>query len=412
MNQTAAGPVTTFFGLIRLNPLGEISPLDFLEQSTSIDDARTRFSTNGKTAIVGLVIGCVFFSNTWRALRLVYARPSNIPYWCCFLQAFMGILLGLGFLTGLLTSFMTCRRSIWIAASGLTISSICTTICLLSKAYMVQMRDKRILWIGIAFISLAFINVWAIMFQCEMTFTVEEACVAHYPTWFPISRGCIDLLINCLFSSVFLRVVIRQYKIFGSKCWDKLKSEGIFYLLCVTTSNLTCAILTMHESLGPLREMLFLADWLVVSTLLVHQNQRMRTVFRDHQPRTRHHTLTTEEVDGFIHLNPLGEISALNFISQSEDLRIARLRLASSNKQMFIDIIIVYIFVQSSWKMLHFLRSRLRNPVYWCCFIQAFVGIMYGITAMLSRLSGISSCRMTVWMGAIGLTMYNICMAR
>jgi hypothetical protein len=69
------------------------------------------------------------------------------------------IALGMASFLSFLGSSSTCRIAVWTSAFGLAVSSICTTTCLLMKAYMVQMRDKRILFIGAAFTPLASINI-------------------------------------------------------------------------------------------------------------------------------------------------------------------------------------------------------------------------------------------------------------
>jgi hypothetical protein len=247
-------------GLIHLNPLGGISALDFLTQSTDLNDARLRISSNNIQSTISTVAAYIFFINTCKALKCIYPRPSNIIYWCYFIQAFMGVIHGSVAISNHLVSAATCRVAIWMAAIGLTVSSICTIICLLIKAYMVQMRDKRILITGVIFIPLTFVNIWGLIFDGESLYTVEGSCVVHYSSWYPISRGCIEIFINSIFSYVFFRVVIQQYNVFGSKCWSKLKSDSILYLLCVTITNLFCTILTVTRLFGPLTEMLFLVD--------------------------------------------------------------------------------------------------------------------------------------------------------
>ncbi|KAI8058227.1 hypothetical protein BDF22DRAFT_664553 [Syncephalis plumigaleata] len=230
------------------------------------------------------------FQNTWKAVKLLRSRPANKSYWCCFIQAFYGVIVGMGGIAMMLSSTITCQILIWIVMVGLATSSVCSVVCLLAKAYAVQMRSKRVLWFGIMCIPLPTISVWGFAFSEDVYFTNDGICMINVPNWVSIARSCIDVFINGVFSCIFLRAAIKQYQAFGSNCWSKLKSDGLFYMLCVAVSNVVCAVIIVSQLFGPISETVFFVDWVVVSTLLVHQYQNMRTALQDNRPKTRQYT--------------------------------------------------------------------------------------------------------------------------
>ncbi|KAI8058212.1 hypothetical protein BDF22DRAFT_739615 [Syncephalis plumigaleata] len=273
--------------------LEDLSALDFLAQSADLNEARFRFKGNSIQTFATVIVTYLFFWNTWRSLRLLYINPRSIVNWCCFVQSFWGAARVFITIANLFTSKGNCSMAIWMSLTGLTASAVCTLICMLSKAYMVQMRDKRILWMGILFIPLVLSSAVIFAFKGAPLMTKQGVCIGVIPSWLPLTRAIVEVSVNGVFSYIFLRAVIQQYRVFGSRCWDKLKSDGIFYLLCVAASSILCAILMATEALGAMSETLFLVDWLVASTLLIHQYQGMRTALHSNRPITQHQAFVT-----------------------------------------------------------------------------------------------------------------------
>ena len=139
-------------GFIYFNPLGEISSLDFMSRAVDMDDARKRAHSNFSQIFMATCLFALFIRNTRCSIELLYKNSKSIPSWCCFFQAFMGTIFGMSTVFASLSSLVSCREVIWIVYFGLTVSSICVTVCLLMKAYAVQMHDRRLLWIGGFFI--------------------------------------------------------------------------------------------------------------------------------------------------------------------------------------------------------------------------------------------------------------------
>ncbi|KAI8058561.1 hypothetical protein BDF22DRAFT_666541 [Syncephalis plumigaleata] len=253
--------------------------LEFQIQSANISDARIRFDSSNMQSFVNVILLYAFLGNTWEAIKLLQLRPLNKCYWCCFIQAFFGVIMGVGMEISILSSnTITCRAVNWISIVGLATSSMCT-------AYAMQMRSKRLLWFGILCIPLPTIAIWGIAFNEDIYYSVEGACMIDYPEWVPIVRGCIEVFVNGVFSYIFL-----QYQTFGSNCWDKLKCDGLFYLLGAAISSIVCALISVSRLFGPVSDFIFLIDWILVSTLLIRQHQNIRTVLQENQPKTRHFT--------------------------------------------------------------------------------------------------------------------------
>ncbi|RKP24333.1 hypothetical protein SYNPS1DRAFT_23576 [Syncephalis pseudoplumigaleata] len=263
-------------GLITVHPLGEISPLDFMASTKTMKDARMALRSNFTQGAMNVILICIFLRNTYCALKMLYYRPRGIANWCCFLQAAAGVALGYVSLSALLTSFSTCRHIGWVAAFGLVVSSICVNICLLIKAYAVQRRSKLLLLLGILLIMPNGVTIWVAWFESPVFNTIDHACIMIFPEFYPIFKASLDIFINVLFSTIFLRVVIGQYRTFGSQCWKRLSSDGMLYLMIVCLSNLLTGIFTTITLLGPMREMVFIVDWVVTSCLLVYQHQQLQ----------------------------------------------------------------------------------------------------------------------------------------
>ncbi|KAI9592987.1 hypothetical protein BDF19DRAFT_450051 [Syncephalis fuscata] len=255
------------WGFIDLNPKGEVSTWEFLLQHTNREDAQQRAFSCYIQGFINTIFLVVFVRNTWHASKLIYYKHTSSASWCCFLQAFMGLIVeGINVLA-ILPGAVPCRLTIWMSSLGMVVSSICVSICLLIRAYIIADRSRVLL--------------------VPSTNTVEFACIVTFPSYFPWYRFVLDITINCIFSIIFLRVIIAQYRKVGSDCWKKLKVDGVVYLFGVVLSNIFCAIVTAFKLAGDLSEMTFLFDWVLTSSLLIHQHASMRRAFDSYGPDTQ-----------------------------------------------------------------------------------------------------------------------------
>ncbi|KAI8058162.1 hypothetical protein BDF22DRAFT_664249 [Syncephalis plumigaleata] len=272
-------------GFIVVHPLGEISPLDFMSRTTNMKDARMALHSNFIQGTMNAILFCIFLRNMYRSLWMLYHRPRGIANWCCFLQSGAGVALGVVTLTSITTSFSTCRHIGWVAAFGLVVSAVCVNICLLLRAYAVQKRSKLLLALGILLILPNGVTIWVAWFESPVFNTIDHACIMIFPEFFPIFKAALDIFTNILFSTIFLRVVFRQYRTFGSKCWKRLSADGLLHLICVAMSNLLTGVFTTISLFGPLREMVFIVDWVLTSCLLVYQYEQL---IKNGAPKSSH----------------------------------------------------------------------------------------------------------------------------
>ncbi|KAI9592986.1 hypothetical protein BDF19DRAFT_450050 [Syncephalis fuscata] len=211
---------------------------------------------NFKQTLINSVLLVIFTRNLWRAFKLVYHSSTSISSWCCFLQALMGVINSSICILSIFPHGPTCRHSVWSAAFGMGFSSTCPST------------------IVVAWLFTTVEN------------TVDEACIVNIPNYYPWLRLSTDLSSNLVLSVLFLRVVIKLYFKMGSKCWERLKSDGFLYTFGVIISNILCAIFTVMQFGGRLSEMMFLCDWLITSVLLIYQHEGMRKAFSNHSNKT------------------------------------------------------------------------------------------------------------------------------
>ncbi|KAI9594678.1 hypothetical protein BDF19DRAFT_444510 [Syncephalis fuscata] len=257
--------VKLIWGFIHTNSTGEMSLGDFVLLSAGADEVRQKVHSNFIQLLLTTTIFWTFLRNVWHAGRLVWSSHTSVASWCCFLQALMGI--------------YRVWLTNWIYAFGLMVSSICVSICLLLRAYVITSHNRVLLILGVAFTLPLPGILWIFWTRSVSTITPNEACITIYPPYLPWIRFMIDMPINSIFSIVFLRVVINQYRAMGNECWQKVKSDGIIYLFGVILSNTICAVVTAFELAGNWSEIFFYLDWITTSTLLTHQHEGMREAF-------------------------------------------------------------------------------------------------------------------------------------
>ncbi|KAI9591502.1 hypothetical protein BDF19DRAFT_454854 [Syncephalis fuscata] len=272
---------------IPIDPRGESSVWDFLQEHESLADARERVYGNAIQLFMNATMFAVFLRNFWRAFKLVYQKPASIAGWCCLVQAAMGVATQIVNLSTVFPGGATCRTCNWVYSSGITVSSVCVSICLLLRAYTITSHNRKLLFVGIVLMLPLPGTIWIFWVESFSLNSADNACTSIFPWYLPWFRLGLDLSINSIFSTVFLRVVIQQYQALGNKCWHKLQSDGILYLLCVILSNVLCAFIVAFKVIGGLSEMMFIYDWLITSCLLIRQHERMRLAFSTYESTSR-----------------------------------------------------------------------------------------------------------------------------
>jgi hypothetical protein len=246
--------------MVSLNPLGELSPLDFTVQATDFQDARRRAHSVLIQMSMNTILTVIFFRNSIRAVRLVNGQWRNVASWCCLVQSMMGTLFGMSALTSAISSYPSCRVNAWIGAFGVTVSSVCTGLFLLVKAYAVQMHDRRLLWLAVPLLLPQGFTVWAAWIESEIRNTVDSGCIVFLPSYYPWVKSTIEIVMNLVFSCIFIKVAFEQYHTFGSRGWRKLGVDNLYYLIFVVLSSIMTASLAIFPDYSMLSKMINLGE--------------------------------------------------------------------------------------------------------------------------------------------------------
>ncbi|KAH8554365.1 hypothetical protein BGW37DRAFT_555239 [Umbelopsis sp. PMI_123] len=96
-------------------------------------------------------------------------------------------------------------------------------------------------------------------------------CSLENKWWPALAKIGVDILSNAILSLAFLRVVYRQYKVFGNSLYKSLLYNGIIFAIGVILSNLIVGVLIASRVTGGLSADLYAFDWIVTSYLLIKQ---------------------------------------------------------------------------------------------------------------------------------------------
>ncbi|KAI8058161.1 hypothetical protein BDF22DRAFT_652279 [Syncephalis plumigaleata] len=177
------------------------------------------------------------------------------------------------------------RVNVWIGALGITVSSVCTGLFLLVKAYAVRMHDRRLLWLAIPLVLPQAFTVWAAWVESDIMNTLDSGCVVFLPSYYPWVKSIVEIAMNLVYSCIFIKAAFEQYRTFGSRGWRKLGVDNLLYLIFVVISSIIAAFLAMFLNHGMLSEMIYLGEWLVVCCLLIHQHERLQEDFTPRKDR-------------------------------------------------------------------------------------------------------------------------------
>ncbi|RKP05157.1 hypothetical protein THASP1DRAFT_26300 [Thamnocephalis sphaerospora] len=276
---------------IPLYPLGELGMAEY--QALAQDDLQeTRKRSIGIFVhlLLNSTLGYIFVRNITRTVSMIRQRPDLLASWCCLIQALFGLVYAIAVALFSTAAELSCRRMIWIAAVGLTVSPICVGAALLQKAYMVHSSNK---WLLVAGIVLLFPQPYFtyLSWTSPATIVAGVGCLVIYPQEMPWVKLALDAPINILFSAAFIVVIYRQYRRFGSSAWARLMRNGIQTMCLIVLSNVVCMLGVAFNLAGLFSELFFALDWLITSTLLVYHcatmaNMRIETRDRKRSPST------------------------------------------------------------------------------------------------------------------------------
>ncbi|CAO3677511.1 unnamed protein product [Umbelopsis vinacea] len=172
---------------------------------------------------------------------------------------------------------LNCDVRYWVSIVTVNLGGICIQSVLLYKAFVCNERARWLLGIGAVaqcgYIVLIFLDATAGKVT-SIQDPITGMCQLENKLWPALAKIGVDILSNAILSFAFLRVVYRQYKVFGNSLYKSLLSNGIIFSIGVILSNLIVGILIASRVAGALSSDLYAFDWIITSYLLIKQFRR------------------------------------------------------------------------------------------------------------------------------------------
>ncbi|KAI9596920.1 hypothetical protein BDF19DRAFT_326006 [Syncephalis fuscata] len=274
----------------RLHPLGEVPTFNFfMEASGDIDEQRLQLYGVQIQIFLFVVMLYIFGCNLVIASKMVVLQPRNMVSWCCLIPSTFSIMASLLALFLYLGFPINCRILSWFSGFSLSSTMIGNSLILLQKAYLVIRRQNWIIFISIPIIAAQLVYGFIVVYYHFFTIEKKVGCMAYYPKVFVWYWFSINVPINLLFSAIFCRVAINQYRLFGSEAWRKLAIDGIQTMSSAALCSIICGffIITFTDEINP--DIFFVVDWVVVTTMLIRHSQNIgKNMNFAHHPKTSH----------------------------------------------------------------------------------------------------------------------------
>ncbi|KAI9599245.1 hypothetical protein BDF19DRAFT_419538 [Syncephalis fuscata] len=259
------------------NISGKLNGIEYWANSDDITVVRERSIAVHMQILSNVMLLLLFIRNTKRALVMVVRRSNKLAPWCCLIATSIGVLFFGGFtMAHHMPGGPSCIQVIWCSIICLTTSTIAVNTLLLERAYLAHCCNRWVLVMGILFIAPAPVLIYLNWIKIHATFSHKAACYADYPHYFPYVRAALDAPPNIVFSLSFISVIYRQYRRYGGQCWANLVHDGVVVMMLVVTSNLVCFIGNVISVFGEATDYLYVIDWAITTTLLVHNAETIR----------------------------------------------------------------------------------------------------------------------------------------
>ncbi|KAI9595452.1 hypothetical protein BDF19DRAFT_71700 [Syncephalis fuscata] len=226
---------------IPLHPSGEAPLYSFIAAvPNDRHDAQARLFAIYTQTIINLLASLIFISNLAISIRMVLNRPQFLSGWCFLISS----LFGAGWFVIVVPYFfeiLNCRETIWYILTAFSVVSIGNSIVILQKAYIVLLKQRWVLVVGIILILPQLGFTPFVITVSYITFKKHGGCVANYPISMPLYWFGVTIPVNILFSGIFSYIAYQQYKTFGSEAWRRLTRNGIQIMCLVVFCNIICA---------------------------------------------------------------------------------------------------------------------------------------------------------------------------
>ncbi|KAI9591120.1 hypothetical protein BDF19DRAFT_499581 [Syncephalis fuscata] len=275
---------------IPLHPSGETDiytyTTEFPEDMKLMRARRQGLCFQGISTIMMLFL---FMRNFKIAMGMAVSRRNTLTPWCCLIPSALGLIFCALTIAALFTKGVNCRILIWVIGFGVTSTLMCNCFILLQKAYLILMRQRWVLLVGLSFTLPQISYLILVLTICPVTIEEEKGCVYHYPPYLPWLWFGVTTPINMFLSGIFCHVAYKQYRLFGSNAWKRISRDGIQTMCLAVSCNVVCGVFILFEVGGNFSTMSYVADWILASTILIEHCQNMRKISGyTNQPKTEY----------------------------------------------------------------------------------------------------------------------------
>ncbi|KAI9591516.1 hypothetical protein BDF19DRAFT_454672 [Syncephalis fuscata] len=267
---------------VPISHLGKFNAIQYFEAAgDDLAEMRSRVQGIFIQLLINTGVLYLFLRNTWHALRMLYARPTLVPAWCCFVQSAMGISFGCLFL---MTALPNGRPA--------------------TQAILANQRSRTLLVAGIVLMLPQPFLIYVVWRLGSATMDPIAGCSAILPVYFPWLKFGLDVSLNIVFSAAFINVVYRHYRLFGSEAWKQLTEDGVRTMCLIILSNIVCLFIVTFKFIGNTSETWWIADWAITSVLLVNHTKDIRNgLALTHSGQTNHNTIASSQLQSFFHID-------------------------------------------------------------------------------------------------------------
>ncbi|KAI9591327.1 hypothetical protein BDF19DRAFT_468919 [Syncephalis fuscata] len=257
------------------------SPIEFLQHNNgTMQDIQDRSIGVSGQLMINVLPGTIFIHCTYRAVFMTIRNPNRVASWCCLILSLIGVLEFWFFLTaGYIFDIFSCKSLLWSAIISVSLAPLFVNLALLERVYIVYACKRWILIVGVILSCISpFVFIYTLSKKTDMSYRPLLGCNVLIPPIASFARVITDAPINIGFSFAFILVIYRQYKRFGAACWKELAQTGMITSMLIVASNILCMLANAASVLGHYTDMIYLADWIFTTLLLVNNTSYLETL--------------------------------------------------------------------------------------------------------------------------------------
>ncbi|KAI8050396.1 hypothetical protein BDF22DRAFT_694636 [Syncephalis plumigaleata] len=218
---------------IALHPLGEMSMLDYYMSDANPTEQARRFIGNAGPLVFYAPVAYLLVRNTIVSSKMMINRSHQLAPWCCLSSSVISTLAVIVIVL-MVQGYANCRHAMWANLLVMSIASVSNSLILLQKAYLILFCKK---WIIIA-------SVLPMLIQS-----------AHFAIFL---------------SSIFCYIALQHHRQYKLDAWKQLARKGIQIMCLAALINIICSFLALTQAFGPMSDMLFPIDQMIVTTLMIY----------------------------------------------------------------------------------------------------------------------------------------------